>query len=302
MATKKRTIQQQEEITAYLLLLPIFVLMAVFMYYPPLSGMVQSLFKWQISGRGSEMEFIGLGNYFRYFQDPDTLTEFKNLGIILLAGLVTGIVFPFTMAELLFHLKIRVMQDIYKRLIMIPLVIPVIVIVLVWKNMYDPALGPINEGLRALGLEGFAMNWLGEPRIALYAILFVGFPWVSTIGTLIFLGGLLQISESLFESARLEGAGGFKIFRSIEVPLLRGQFRLQLILTAVYAVTQFNHILVMTDGGPSFSTMVPGLSLYKRAFEYNEFGLASAIGVAMFVVAVTLTILINVTTKTKEDF
>ena len=302
MATKKRTIQQQEEITAYLLLLPIFALMAVFMYYPPLSGMVQSLFKWQISGRGSEMEFIGLGNYFRYFQDPDTLTEFKNLGIILLAGLVTGIVFPFTMAELLFHLKIRVMQDIYKRLIMIPLVIPVIVIVLVWKNMYDPALGPINEGLRALGLEGFAMNWLGEPRIALYAILFVGFPWVSTIGTLIFLGGLLQISESLFESARLEGAGGFKIFRSIEVPLLRGQFRLQLILTAVYAVTQFNHILVMTDGGPSFSTMVPGLSLYKRAFEYNEFGLASAIGVAMFVVAVTLTILINVTTKTKEDF
>ena len=168
--------------------------------------------------------------------------------------------------------------------------------------MYDPALGPINEGLRALGLEGFAMNWLGEPRIALYAILFVGFPWVSTIGTLIFLGGLLQISESLFESARLEGADGFKIFRSIEVPLLRGQFRLQLILTAVYAVTQFNHILVMTDGGPSFSTMVPGLSLYKRAFEYNEFGLASAIGVAMFVVAVTLTILINVTTRTKEDF
>ena len=302
MATKKRTTQQQEELTAYLLLLPIFCLMVVFMYYPPLAGLVQSFFKWQISGRGNVQEFIGFGNYVRYFQDPDTVTEFKNLGIILLMGLLTGIVFPFTAAELLFHMKAKLMQDIYKRLIMIPLVIPTIVIVLVWRNMYDPELGPINIFLQNLGLEVLTRDWLGQPQTALFSILCVGFPWVSTLGTLIFLGGLLQISESMFESARLEGAGGFKIFRSIEVPLLRGQFRLQLILTAVYAVTQFEHILIMTDGGPNFSTMVPGMSLYKRAFHYNEFGLASTIGVAMFVIAIGLTILINVTTRTKEDF
>ena len=170
------------------------------------------------------------------------------------------------------------MKDIYKRMVMLPMVIPIIVVVLVWKNIYDPALGPINTFLRNVGLDGLTRNWLGEPRTALYSILFVGFPWVTTLGTLIFLGGLLQIPNSFFESAHIEGAGGFRILRKIEIPLLKRQFRLQMILTAVYSVTQFNHILVMTDGGPGFTTMVPGMSMYRRAFLYNQFGMASGIG------------------------
>lgn len=297
--TKMKTMRQKEEIVAYLLLLPIFCLFIFFMYYPPLLGVIRSFFTWSI---GKVPKFVGIQNYTDYFQSTNTDREIQNMGVLLLAGVVRGIIFPLTMAELLFHLKSRSMKNVYKRMVMLPMVVPVIVAVLLWKYIYDPALGPINLLIKGVGLEGLTRNWLGDPRTALYSIMFVGFPWVCTLGTLIFLGGLLQIPESFFESALMEGASSWKILFRIEMPLIKRQFRLQMILTAVYSVTQFNHILVMTDGGPGFTTMVPGLSMYKRAFLYNQYGMASGIGFLLFLTALALTILINLATSTKEEY
>lgn len=294
-----KTMRQKEEITAYLLLLPVFCLFIFFMYYPPLLGVIRSLFSWSV---GKKPKFVGMQNYSAYFQSANAGREAQNMGVLLLAGIVRGIVLPLTMAEMLFHLKSKSMKNVYKRMVMLPMVVPVIVSVLLWKYIYDPALGPINVLLKGAGLGGLTRNWLGDPRTALYSIIFVGFPWVCTLGTLIFLGGLLQIPDSFFESAVIEGATSMKILFRIEIPLIKRQFRLQMILTAVYAVTQFNHILVMTDGGPGFTTMVPGLSMYKRAFLYNQYGMASGIGFLLFLVALALTILINVATSTKEEY
>lgn len=294
-----RTLRQKEEITAYLLLLPIFALFIFFMYYPPVLGVIRSFFSWSV---GKQPEYVGLENYKTYFNGTHTQKEIRNMAILLISGLFRGILFPFLMAELLFHLKAEGLKNIYKRLVMLPMVVPIIVMVLIWKYVYDPALGPINEILRSIGLGSLAMNWLGDPATALYAIIFVGFPWVCTLGTLIFLGGLLQIPDSFFESAVIEGASNMKILFFIEIPLIKRQFRLQGILTAVYSVTQFNHILIMTDGGPGFTTMVPGLSMYKRAFLYNQYGMASGIGFLLFIVALLMTFLINYVTRTKGDY
>jgi ABC-type sugar transport system permease subunit len=289
---------RKEEITAYLLLSPIFAMLLFFMYYPPLLGMFRSLFRWQI---GKTAEYIGIANYIKYFQSPYTMKEIGNMFTLLGAGIFTGVAFPLFMALLLNGLRSNSASSLYRRMIMVPMVAPGMVVIMIWKYLYDPALGPINSLLEWLRLDALAMNWLGDYKTVLGAVIFVGFPWVAQLGTFIFLGGILQLPTSFFEAARIEGARSGRITFTITIPLLARQFRLQMTLVAVAALTAFNGIMVMTDGGPGFSSMVPGLSMYKRAFIYNEFGMSSAIGVMIFLVALAMTFLIARLTKRGED-
>jgi ABC-type sugar transport system permease subunit len=121
----------------------------------------------------------------------------------------------------------------------------------------------------------------------------VGFPWVATVGTLVYLGGLAQISESVFDSCLMDGCTGWRRMFYIDLPLVMGQVRMLTILAVIGALTSFNSVLVLTRGGPGYATSVPGLRMYERAFITGQFGYASAIGLLLFVLAITFTILIT---------
>ena len=286
--------QLKEERTAYLLLCPTFILIFGFMYYPPIMGIVRSLFFW---APAQETRFIGLKNFSDYFSSRNTALEWRNMLIFLLAEILTGALVPFLAAELIFHVVSTTFRNIYKRLVMLPMVLPAVVVVLLWKHVYDPNLGPVNVGLRAIGLEGLTHFWLEEPGVALFSIIMVGFPWICALGTLIFLGGLQQIPEAFFHAARIEGASALQILRYVEIPLLKRQFKLQLTLASITGITHFNKILLMTNGGPGSTTMVPGLSMYKRAFQFQQFGMASGIGFLIFLTALIVTVVINLSTR-----
>ena len=288
----------RDTLTAYGILAPVFALIMVFMYYPPLLGVFRSLFDWSI---GKQAKFVLFRNYAYYFTYPDTPHELLNVSYFLISGFLTGVVMPFIMAEMLYFLRSPLGKSVYRRLIMLPMVVPWVVILLLWKHLYDPSLGPVNELARRLGLHVLDINWLGGANTAIWSIIFVGFPWMAGLGTLIFYGGLLQLPESFFESCVLEGAKKRTVIFAIQVPLLTKQFGLQATLTAISAVTQFNNVLIMTNGGPGFATMVSGSTMYKRAFVYNQYGLASAIGVVLFLIAMVITVLINRLTSTKES-
>jgi ABC-type sugar transport system permease subunit len=289
--------QMQRSWYAYALLLPIFMLLVVFMYYPPVLGLVGSFFRW---APGREWVFIGLENFSSYFAHPETGREVFNMLTIALLGWVTGVVVPFVMSEVVFAIRSDFAKAIYRFLIAIPIVTPGVVIVLLWKHIYDPNLGPINGLFDLVGLDGLARNWLGDPDTALLAIIGVGFPWVASIGTLIFLGGLSQIPTSIFDACLLDGCSGVQRVLYIDLPLVAGQIRLLTILSIVGGITAFDQILVLTDGGPGFATMVPGLTMYKRAFVAQEFGYASAVGLLIFLVAVGLTFVINRFIRSQE--
>jgi len=279
---------------AYALLSPVFILLIVFMYYPPILGFIRSFQKW---APGREAVFVGFSNFRDYFAYPETAREIPNMGRLLYASLLTGVVVPFVMAELIFSVRSTMFKDLYRLLLVIPMLAPGMVTILLWKHIYDPYFGPINSLLRGIGLDALTRNWLGDPATALYAIIFVGFPWVSNIGTLVYLGGLAQISESVYDSCLLDGCTGLRRVLRIDLPLVLGQARLLTVLSMIGALTIFNPILVLTDGGPGFATMVPGLSMYKRAFVYQEFGYASAIGLMLFVIAMGFTLVINRTVR-----
>lgn len=197
------------------------------------------------------------------------------------------------MAELIFFVRSHAAKELYRLLVIIPMLVPGIVTVLLWQKLYDPYLGPINNLLRALNYDNLALNWLGEPATAIYAIMFVGFPWVWGVGTLIYLSGLGQISSSVYEAAALDGCTGIRRVLRIDLPLVLGQVRLLAILAIINAITAFQNILVLTDGGPGFATMVPGLTMFHSAFRAQQFGYSSAIGLMLFLIALSGTLIIN---------
>jgi raffinose/stachyose/melibiose transport system permease protein len=275
---------------AYLLLSPFLLLMIVFLYYPPILGLIGAFFQWQ---PGQPYIFTGLENFTAYLTYPETGREFANIAKLLAFFLFAGAVIPFVMAELIFSVRASRAKEIYRFLISIPMIVPGIVIILLWTRLYDPYLGPINVLLRGIGLGSLAPNWLSDPNIALYAIMGIGFPWVGGANTLIYLGGLSQIPESIYDAALLDNCTGIRRALRIDLPLVRGQLRLLMILAVVAGFTSYESVLVMTQGGPGFATTVPGLTMYERAFGAGQFGYASAIGLILFVLAVGTTLIIN---------
>jgi len=167
--------------------------------------------------------------------------------------------------------------------------VPSVVGVLIWQFIYQPDDGLLNNALRGVGLGNLAQSWLGNPDLALYAVMGSGFPFVGGFSVLVYLAGLQSISLEVFDSASIDGAHGLRRFFAIDLPLIAGQIKLNLVLSIIGNVQNFAGILILTNGGPVNSTEVPALYMYNEAFQYGKVGYASAIGVMIFVAILLLT-------------
>ncbi len=191
------------------------------------------------------------------------------------------------MAELLFAIRNRFVQYGIRSLFIIPLVVPGVVGILVWVNIYDPNIGLLNQTLNALGLSQLTNVWLGNANTALAAIIGIGFPWVSPFALLIFYGGLVTIPQELFDAAKVDGASAWRRFWQVDVPLLMNQFKLLLILGFIGSVQEFQSVYLdhgrrsrqrhlhagagaLLSGRP-LQQLRPGLGNRDRAL-YRHFG------------------------------
>jgi len=204
---------------------------------------------------------------------------------------------PLFAAEAIYNLRLERWRLFYRFMFTIPLVVPWVVTVLVWRFLYDPIDGPINLFLQSIGLVDSTRVWLADPKIAIYAIAMiggggtgVGFPFVAGLNLLIYLAGLNSIPTETIDASKLDGATSFQRFRFVDLPLIKGQIRLILILTMITQIQGFQTIILLTRGGPGYSTMVPGMVMYQNAFEFGRMGYASAIGVVLFVIMLILTL------------
>ncbi len=283
--------QMRRSWLAYALLAPIFLSLAVFVYYPPILGLVRSFYDWKPGEKA--LPFVGIHNFQLIASDPELGRQVSNMTALLVFYALFHVSMPFVMAELIFAVRSTAFKALYRFLIIVPTIVPGIVVVLLWRRIYDPRFGPINVLLEAAGLGALARNWLMDPATALYAIIFVGFPWIFGVSTLIFLGGLGQISSSIIEASAIDGCTRLQRVLRIDLPLVLGQVRLLMILAVLEAIQSFQTILVLTQGGPGYVTLVPALQMYRRAFNTGAFGYASAVGLLLFVITISLTIAIN---------
>lgn len=282
----------------YLLLTPCFLLLIVFNYYPAFLALWGSIFTLDY---GREGEFVGLQNFRELWSDPTFRLSVKNVVLLTAFGTVTAVTVPVVVAEWIFRLRSDRAQYIYRIIMVWPAIIPGLVTLLLWQFIYDPYDGLLNQILAWVGLDRWSNEaWLADPDLALYALMFSGFPFVGGIGVLIYLAGLQGISSEIFDAAALDGAGGFRRFLTIDLPLIKGQIRLNLVLSIIGGLQTIVGPLVLTGGGPIDSTMVPGLHMYEQAFTYGRLGYASAIGVVIFVAVFALTLL-NLTLFKDKD-
>jgi len=276
---------------AYLLILPMFLGLIVFVYYPPFSAMYHSFFAWDPTRANSP--FVGLDNFHTVVADPHFGQQVANMGVLLVGTVVPTILVPLIVAELIYAVRSANARYAYRFLFLIPIVIPTVVTTLMWEFFYDPNIGPIDTLLKAVGLGGLAQNWLGDFNTALYALIFIGFPWAVGTNVLIYLAGLLNISTEVVEAAALDGTTGIRRIWFIDLPLLIGQIRLFLVLGLLGGLGAFQLQLIVTSppGGPGYQTDVPSLEMYQQAFGNGRYGIAAAYGVLLFIVALVLTAL-----------
>ena len=270
----------------YLFLIPTFALLLAFSYWPPLSAIYTSFFQWD--GFGPRV-FIGFGNFKEILEDTMLLRSVWNLVRLLGFRLAIGLSIPLIVAELVFNLRNDSLRYAYRLLFIIPMVVPGLVTTFLWRFILDPNVGVLNIILEAVGGESWRQPWLGSTRTVLQAFMLIGFPYVSGVNVLIYLAGLQSIPGEIFDASRVDGATGVTRFFRIDLPLVMGQVKLLLILGVIGGLQSYQQQLILTNGGPGYSSMMPGLVMYLESFSYSRIGYASSIGFVTFLVILAFT-------------
>lgn len=402
----------------YLLIAPTLAGMLVFNYYPKLETIVYGFYDWD--GQFSK-DWVGLRNYRQLLGESKFWMSFQLVLILLVANLVK--MWPSIFAAISLHrIRSEKWQYFYRVAFVLPMVIPGLVWLLVWKNFFDPNVGILNRVLNGTGLmhvldlldtampavarflspavnnvinpafnsiwgmlflgtvvlsctwgwvgrlkgwvwwsillmigmfllptpyllamlaAGFLIGearrasaglttikwigglligiacvlvlltmvwpsptyqfssgtpgWLSNEKLVIPSMIFWGFPWVGTVGVLIYLAGLQSISQDVYEAAELDGVGSWGKLFKIELPLMMTQVRINLIFMTIGTLTDYGLILLLlgTAGGPKNVGMVPGLYMYSKAFVDTQFGYACALGMSMFVLILLITVIYN---------
>ena len=273
---------------SYILILPTLALLLTFNYYPAFSGLYHAFTEWS---PGVRTEWVGLSNFRFLLEDRFFLSGFRNAGILVVVSVLKTMTVPLLVAEFIFNLRNRFSQYWFRTLFVVPIVLPAVVEILLWNNIYDPAIGLLNESLKLVGLGEWTRVWYGDARVSLGAIIFIGVPWVNAFALLIFYGGLISISNEIVDASLVDGASAWRRFWSIDLPLLMGQIKLLLILNFINAVQTFELVFLTTGGGPGAATYTPALELYYMAMRMDRMGVASAIGMVLFFIILAGTIL-----------
>lgn len=292
----------------YLFIVPSLVAVGMFAYFPALSAIYHSFFRW--SG-GEVKEFVGLDNFVTALHDPVFWGSFGVIAVLVVANIFKMIP-SITLAVLIHRLRSDRWQYWYRVMVVLPMIVPGLVTLFIWKFFYDPNFGVLNKVLDATGLKSVLVRldhlfgwgvfhadvpiaWLGEPGLIIPALIIWGFPWIGAVGVLIFLAGLQSIGTEVYEAADLDGVTPFQKFLHIEFPLIMTQVRLMLVLMVISTLQGYGlqFLLLGEDGGPGGRGMVPGLWMFNRAFIAGELGYACALGLFLFVFILVLTLINN---------
>ncbi|WP_320128960.1 sugar ABC transporter permease [uncultured Sphaerochaeta sp.] len=281
----------------YLVFLAPGVLLFLFLVMVPIGeSVIQSFYTWNGISI-SPMKFVGWDNYRALAKDQSFWNSLQNVGWFLIGGFVVLMPLSFILAIIInksFRLK-----KFFKATYFLPVVLPTAAVGLMWVYMLFPESGVVPLFLKFFHIS--SPNFLGDPKWTAKSIVLVN-EWIyAGLNMLIFSAGLVSIPESLYESARIDGASGWEQIKYITLPLMNAYFRIFSVLCVTGCIMEFNLVFVMTGGGPSHASEMPATLLYNEAFKYRNFGVGNAIGVFLLVSGVTLSLLTNKLLSRKED-
>ena len=268
----------------YLFLLPAIIILFLFLFFPLLWNIYISLHDVSILTIIKDWEFVGFENFNNIFEDPNFFNSLK-VTLVFVFGTVLLQFGIGLLIALLLNQQIRA-SGLFRTLFIIPWTVSTVITGFSFKFLFDDNFGIINYGIEKLGLG--AIQWFSDPALAIWTII-VANTWYGTPFTILFLtAGLLSINPTLYEAAIIDGATKFRRFIYITLPLLKPFILTNLILVTVWTINFFDLQLIMTNGGPLFSTTTMSLYMYKQAFEFGYFSEGASVGIILIIMNITV--------------
>lgn len=272
-----------DENSGYLFIAPQIILMLFFIIIPVLNGFRLSAY----SSYGREQVFVGWDNFKFLLDDPIFIQSVINTVLFVGTIVILTIVFALFVSTTIFDKNQKYVSFI-RTSYYLPVMVSMVVMSIIWRMLLNPANGAVTWMLEQVGIEG--INFLGNEATVMPVIIFVTF--IGNVGQaiLIYLATMIGIPKDYFEAAELDGATRWERIRHIIVPLVKPT-TIYLVITNIVAVLKiFVVIQQLTGGGPNNASVTMMYYLYQNAFVYNRTGVAAAIGVLMFIIALTLSI------------
>lgn len=283
MFKKKRTLQSKSEIVLRNMVVTFLVAyMAIFMVIPIVIAFAGSFHNW--NPLNGTYKWIGLDNYIRMFQYPTFWVSMGNTVIFCIVVVAFRVVLGLGLAYAISSRMVK-SKTFFRTIFYMPTVTPLVAVAYVWKIMYNPQFGLIDN------LFGLNINWLYSSKFALPAVMAMTIWKDFGYAVILFMSGLLSIPGDYYEASGIDGANAWQTFRYITLPLLRPTMILVVITSLISYLQAYVPVMVMTKGGPGTSTFLSSYLVYDQAFVKYNFGYASAIAFFILIFTAVLTLL-----------
>lgn len=269
--------------------LPALSVIGVFFVLPIVMALALSVTDFDVYAVAdlANLRFVGLDNYRRLTSDPRFWRALGNTAVFVLAAGPLSVATSLG-AALLLDAKLVRWKGLLRTLLFLPVVTTLVAVAVVWRYLYHPRTGLLNWLLGALGIP--AIDWLGDPRFALPALVLLAVWKNFGFNMIIFLAALQGVPARLYEAARLDGAGWWQRFRHVTLPVLAPTFLFVGIITTVGYLQLFAEPYVMTRGGPNDATLSVVLLMYEEGFRWWNLGYASAMAFVLFAIVLVVTL------------
>jgi multiple sugar transport system permease protein len=275
----------KDKSAVYFFILPVILTLMTLLVYPFGYGIIVSFFKTNLI---TQWSFVGLKNYTSALRDPDVIASF----ITTLKFTIMVVAFHFILGFVFALLLNRNMRGrtVFRAILLLPWLFPDVVIANLWKWIFHPSNGLLNSYLLSSGILAEPMSWLGNPKLALMAVALIciwkGYPLIM----IQVLAALQTISTDILDAAVIDGANKRQIFLNVVLPGMQITLLVTLIMDTVWWFKHVTMIWLLTQGGPGTTTNTISVDIYKRAFEYFNFGSSSAIAVVVFLICVAISV------------
>lgn len=293
MFRKRRPLQSRSEIVLRDIVVAFLVLhMGISLVVPVAMAFAGSFHLW--NPLNGTYEWIGLDNYVRMFQYPTFWTSMVNTLVFCIVVVAFRVLLGLSLAYAITS-KMTTKKTFFRTIFYMPTVTPLVAVAYVWKIMYNPQFGLIDQIL------GVDINWLYDSAFALPAVMVMTIWKDFGYAVILFMSGLMSVPADYYEAAHIDGANAWQTFRYITLPLLKPTMIFVVITSVISYLQAYVPVMVMTDGGPGTATFLSSYLVYDQAFVKYNFGYASAIAFFILILTAILTVISFTVTGEKNE-
>jgi multiple sugar transport system permease protein len=296
-ASNRRWKEIRKQLPNYLFVLPHFFFFTVFLLFPIVRGLQISLYDWKIMLQ--QQRFVGLANYETLLNDQVFRTVIGNTFEFMVITVVLNVVLTLLVATGLKHAFYG--GNFLRVLFYAPAILSVSVLGIIAIRVWDTQIGIINYFVTTI-LGGPRISWLGNPAIVIPALSLTTVWWTFGFPMLVFIAGLHNIPESLYEAAKIDGAGPLKTFRHITLPLITPTMLFVVVTQFIAHMQVFAQPYIVTGGGPGNDSRSVVMYLYETAWKFFRFGYASAVAVILAVIMIVVTLFLFSVMRRRTEY